>query len=542
MTADVDHVAPQIHEVDAFLWYADNGLSPYWAVGSLLINEFDGHAEVTTEIDGEVWVVQLGYSKSGIAPRPSDPVDSEVLYDYELHLEGPNEAKAHYQIRARFDEMRGPDGETRSIPWRGGEGIDVHTQSSNIALDALPRLLRHGLDVLAEEAGTDLNPSYFRRVLPDSSISTLELYVRLRRGYAKKLVRTDGIMYRLMHLLADQEGTQWTYSADNEDIVGKRHAMDLDPASVAELGPDHSAGVRLKCYHPKHVRSEESDDDPLSSPKFGVAFHRSIDGEARRWRDRDDLLRELEETLINVLQWADIPAEPDQTCYVEDDHFTVEASEREIADLADPTPALEAEQESLLLSVLGELTPTAREATKALATDGGEMHYQDLADETGASISTIYRVLDQLGDAVESDHGVVKFTSEKIRQEIIGLVNRLDEVVGSTAERVAHLANIDLRSRAGSALEKWMARYGVEFVEQDHTGGTVRIETVLSTFKSSSNPTLEEVLEEGIDAWTNSGRDPRDFLNLQFEAADIQGSGYRGGALDRGKIAAILDR
>jgi len=541
MTPDVDHVAPHIHEVDAFLWFADNGLSPYWAVGNLLINEFDGHGETTVEIGDDDWHISLAYSKSGIAPRQSDPVESEVLYDYELHLEGPHESKAHYQIRARFDDMRGPDGDQRSIPWRGGEGIDIHTQSSNIPIDALPRLLRRGLDEIAAGAGTSLNPSYFRRVLPDSSISTCELYVRLRRSYAKKLVRTDGVMYRLMHLLANKEGTQWTYSADNEDIVGKRHAMDLDPTSAAEIGPDHTSGIRLKCYHPKHVRSEESDDDPLSSPKFCVAFHRSIDGEARDWRDREDLQRELEETLINVLRWADIPAEPDPTCFVEDDHFKVTASDREIADLADPTPALEAEQESMLLSVLGELTPTAREATKALATDGG-MHYQELADETGASVSTIYRVLDQLGDAVESDHGHLKFTSEKIRQEIVGLVDRLDEIVGSTAERVAQLANIDLRSRAGSALEKWMARYGVEFVNDGDGEATVRIDTVLSNIKSTSNPTREEVLEEGIEAWTNSGRDPQDFLRLDFVVAEMEGHGYRGSSLDSGKIGAVLNR
>jgi len=54
-----------------------------------------------------------------------------------------------------------------------------------------------------------------------------------------------------------------------------------------------------------------------------------------------------------MLEWGDIPTDPDSECFVEDDHFEVGASDRDIADLADPTPRLEAEQESMLISVLG---------------------------------------------------------------------------------------------------------------------------------------------------------------------------------------------
>ncbi|QSG02533.1 DUF7845 domain-containing protein [Natranaeroarchaeum sulfidigenes] len=538
---DIDHIQPHIHEADVFLWFADHGLSPYWAIRNVLIHELDGYVKRTVDIGEDPWTISLGYSDSGIAPRDSDAVERDVLRDFELHMEGPNQAKVHYQIRARFDEMCGPDGDEKNIPWRGGEGLDVHSQPSNIPLDQIPALLRRGLDEVFDAVEDSMNPSYFRRPLPESTISTLEFYVRLRRQYAEKLIRTDGAFYRLMHLLADEEGTEWVYSANNKEIVGHRHAMDLCPQSAAELGPDHSAGIRMKCYHPKHARDSESDDDPLSSPKFGVAFHKSIDGSGRKWRNREDISRELEETLVNVLRWADIPAEPDPTCYVEDNHFEVQASDRDIADVADPTPRLEAEQESLLLSVLGELTPTAREATKVLATDGGGgVHYNDLAEMTGSSTSTIYRVLDQLGDAVKSDNGMVKFSSEKIRQEVVGMVDRLDDIVDDTAARLAELANVDLRSRAGSALEKWMAKYGAEFVDRD--GGTIRFDTVLSTFKRSSQPTIEDVLEEGLEAWTRCGRDGQTFLELRFEIKDVVGSGYRGGSRDRGRVASIIGR
>jgi len=171
------------------------------------------------------------------------------------------------------------------------------------------------------------------------------------------------------------------------------------------------------------------------------------------------------------------------------------------------------------MRVLGDLTPTGKEVLETVATDGGT-HYRDLADATDSSVSTIYRILDEMQNVVESDRGMVKFTSEKIRQEIVGMVDRLNELKESTADRVAELANIDLRSRADSALEKWMAKYGADLVDVDTSAmsGTVRFDAMLSAIKSDDNPHLERVFEEGLDAWTSTGRDPLPFKELRFEA------------------------
>ncbi|WP_281195804.1 hypothetical protein [Halorubrum sp. F4] len=524
-----EHIRPHVHEAKSYLHFSEYGLSPYWTLRNLVIHELDGDGEVTTEIGGVPYHITIGYSDSGIAPRPSDSIERDVLRDWELHVEGPGESKVHYQIRARYDDMRGPDGEVKSIPWPGGEGLDVLAQSSNVPLDDVPILLRQALDELATEAGTSINANYLRQPRPSSSITTVEYYVRFYRQYQQKLVRSDGAFYRLMFLLADEEGTEWVYSADNSEIVGYRHALDLDPASMSKLGPDLSRGMRLKTYHPKRVRSDESGDDPLASPKYGVAFHRSIDGESVPWSERDGLRHEIEDVLINTLEWADIPTEPDQTTYRGDDHFQVEASEVDVGRRADPTPEIEADQENVLLRILDDLTPSAKEAAKVLATDGGGgKHYQELADETDSSVSTIYRVLDQLGDAVKSDAGMVKFTSEKIRQEIIGMVERLDGLKESTADRVAELANIDLRSRADSALEKWMATYGADLVNVDGDDATLRFDTLLSEVRSLAEPRLQDVLEEGVEAWTSTGRDRLDFLEFRVEAQIRDNSDKKG--------------
>jgi len=188
---------------------------------------------------------------------------------------------------------------------------------------------------------------------------------------------------------------------------------------------------------------------------------------------------------------------------------------------------------SLLMTVLGEISPAAQDVTETIATDGGT-HYTEIADETDNSVSTIYRALEQLGELVESERGIVRFTSEKIRQEIIGMVDRLDELKESTADRVAELANIELRSSADSAVEKWMAKYGAELVDFDGDGGTLRFDTLLTRLKSADEPNLWQTLQEGMDAWESTGRNWQKFARLRVDA-DL-----RSGAKFTRRVGALI--
>lgn len=105
------HVTPFFHEVDMFLWFTDNGLSPYWAVGNLCLQHFDGHRKITAEFGGGSWVVRLNYnSETGIAPRESDPIDSPWTQPVPspLHVDG---GKMEPQL-----EPRTADRESRTDP------------------------------------------------------------------------------------------------------------------------------------------------------------------------------------------------------------------------------------------------------------------------------------------------------------------------------------------------------------------------------------------------------------------------------------------
>lgn len=230
------HVAPHFHEVDVFWWFTHNGLSPYWVIGSLCINDFDGYRKISTEIGGEPWVVRINYNaETGIAPRDSDPIDTERMYEYKIHADGPGEKKADFVLSPRWDDQKKPDGEKMQRPWCGGEGVQIHVQGANLSYDEYLYVLQRSIQALAEDAGTSISRRYFNRPRGDSNIVTTEIYVRLKRDYATKLVRSTGVFYGIMHLLATETGTQWVYKGDNTDIVGKRHAFDLDPASSQKL-------------------------------------------------------------------------------------------------------------------------------------------------------------------------------------------------------------------------------------------------------------------------------------------------------------------
>lgn len=545
----MSHQTPAYHEIDAFWWFTDNDLSPYWALTQLSIQDLDGYAEIQREFGGEEWQIRFTYnSETGLAPRPSDPIDGETVYEWKIHVENVfTEAKADYVVSPRWDGLKKPNGDRAQIPWCGGEGCQIHLQGSNLSFDEYRWLLQRSLQELADHAGTNISRRYFNRIRGDSNINTLERYVRLKREYAKKLTRSTGAFYSVMHLLADEKGSQWVYKGDNSEIVGYRHAMDLDPVSSSDLIEDHHLGKRLKSYHPKYARSEETDDDPLSSPKFGVAFHKSLNttdsftgeyrnnGHSVKWADRDDLVRELDETLVNVLRWAGVPIKADPTVFVEDDHFEIGESDRSIAYWDDPTPALEAEQENLITTVLQDLSPSARDVMKTLATDGGQAHYDELSDETGYSVSQIYRALEEIGDVVVNDNGLVRYYSEKILQEITAIVERVEDFVGDSVERVAKLANVETRSAADSAIQQWMDKYGAEF-DLDEDGGTIRFGTVLSELKSAPEPHLEDVLQEGLDAWCRAGRDLLDFVELEYEAREIRGRNRDDGLVRREEI------
>lgn len=521
-------IRPATHEVEGHLRYGEHGLGPYWALSKLYFEYVDGDdPEVEVEIDGETWSVRMRYHKSGIAPQDRDS-DVDRLYEWDIVGRGRGERKASFTVSPRFEGMRHHEsGEAISVPFDhldADEGLSVTVQGSNVDYHRFPDLLPAFVQSLGREFGLPISGHYFQRPILDgtagSTVYALERYVRVERETARKVIRSEGPMHSLAMHLSAEGGCQGKYEWDNEERVGHYHTLQMSPADVAELAPSHRYGKQVKHYLLKDPDAVD-EEDPTYHPKVGALFHKRFHGSAVPWGTVDEVVRELDETLVNVLTWADVPTEPGGPTYVQDDHFEAAARDDEVPVYADPTPELEAETEHLLVTALSDLTESDQETLEALA-DGGKQHVEDLSAETDYSLSTIYRVLDRIGGVIESEAGYVQFTSQKIAEDVRSIVDRAEHAIETGAERIADLYNLDVRQAASSAFQKWAATYGAE-VEIDDDRATLRIDTVLSERKSGPEPQVGEVLHDAIIAWKRDGRDPLDLRRAIVEWTDSFG-------------------
>jgi predicted transcriptional regulator len=524
----MSQVQPAIHEAKGHLYYlADDErdplvdyepLDPYWALSKMLITEFDGYAELEDiEIDGEAWDIRLNYHKSGVRPRSSDPIDVERLYELDISVDGEGaERGGSYQIKPRFTPMHHYEsGDVLTFPFHhvGDEGVTVQFQVSNMGFGEIASLFPRFLFELADAADMGLYHGYFDQ--PDGGrIEEVERYVRLSRSKNQKLIQRGGQFHRLAMLLSDVEGVSGEYKFDNEKTVGHLHAMRFGPTGARELIDYHSHGKQVKSYLPENPDAHD-EGEPLYYPKLGALFRKSLNnGHSLRWEDRHDLLDELDETLLNLLAWAEIPTQPGAT-FISDDHFDGSAARSpSVPVYDDPCPRLEAKQEHLLVRTLRDMTDSDVDVLKTLATDGGQ-HVDELADQTGYSMSTIYRALQRLDGVVESKAGHVVYVSMKLAEEVRSIVDSLEEHVESAAQRAAHLVDMEVRQSASSSFQRWLDRYGAEFRSPASDGErpVVRIGTVLTQLKSRSNPMVEDVLEEMLSAWRDDCREIGELLN-----------------------------
>ena len=517
--AGVSHVATAPHECEGNFIFTENGLSPYWTTSKLLTAGFNGYAdEVETDVGGEEWTLSLSYQKSGIRPRLQDDIGGDRLYEFRISATGCGERKANFLIQPRFPKMRHYEtGERISTPFDHlaiNEGINVRFAGSNLEPDEFLALLPQFVQILALEGGVHVNPAYFASSVHEmSNITTYERYVRLNRTWSEKVVGRAGIMQRLLHLCATEKGSKFEYRANNEEIIGYNHRAILPKQDAQRLITGHRYGKQFKHYHPKHVRTTEQ-NDPLYHPKIGVHVKKSLTGHAVAWDDRRQLQREVNETLINLLYWSDVPVQADRTTYVPDTHFTVREADEPVSLAADPTPEMEANQETLLVTVLRDLCDSDVEVLEMLVTDGAGQHPRDLARKTDHGISTIYRVFDRLQGIVRNEGARISFVSKKFEQEIAALVDSIEYQIENAADRAAAILNLETRQAASSAFQKWCTTYAAKIVEVSEEGQhTLRIDTVFSRLKSSPNPRIQDVLREAIDAWHKDGRDPLDLLN-----------------------------
>lgn len=539
----MSHVETCPHECEGRFKYPQWGLAPYWGLTSVMLGPpFEGHLEFGVDVDGERWHLEVYYQKSGFAPRLSDNVASERLYEWNIKGRGRGERKCSFNISPRFPNMR--HWETREpmdLPWENQvgdvEGVDVEFRSSNVEPDTIPDLLQAFYAGVFQEADERVSRQYWSESPHQAStIHAYERYVRIRREWAEKLI-SAGVMHKIMLLLADTEGAKAEYKIDNEEVVGHMHRCLLRPDDAKALLPGHHRGKQLKNYLLENANSV-SKDHPSYHPKYGVLVKKKLNGgDAFAWSERDDLREEIDETILNTLNWADVPLAPDGTAvYVADDHFDAVARETPVELYDDPTPRLEAQQEHLLMTTLRDMRDSEQEIAELVATDGGQS-VDDLEEKTGYHTATVYRAINGIGEILQLEDGHVSYRARKYREELRAIAESAESAIESYADRMQHIMGLADHLAESSPFQEWLATNGAEIVFDDAGDPRrLRIDTVLSWLKSDSFEDVQAIATEALEKWVRSGNDPAVLRRTQMTWKTPDGgteSGFVGTVADR---------
>ncbi|AHG00332.1 hypothetical protein HALLA_17535 [Halostagnicola larsenii XH-48] len=531
------------HEIEGRWKWPNWGRGPYDALSSVMLGPpFEGNLELDIEIDGEPWHLEVRYSKSGFAPRLSDGINVERLYEWDLVGRGRGERKASFNISPRFPNMRHWEtGDPVNLPWENqvGEvdGVDVEFHTSNIEPERGLELLPAFYAAVFEHAGERIHSSYFREQPHSASrMWAYERYVRIRREWAEKL-SSAGVLQKVAHYLSDLEGVKAELHIDNEEVINHQNRLFLDPTSASKLLPGHTFGRKFEIYQLKNPDAV-SKDHPSYHPKVEVLVNKSNnDGEAWAWADRHKVTEQIEETLLNALHWEDIPLGPDGNgVYIADDHFDAVARDDLVELYEDPTPRLEAKSDHLLLTTLRDMGETPQAVTETVATDGGST-IDDLVDQLGKHPATIYRAIEDLDDILELDQGDVSFRARKYRDELRALVESAEYAIGSYADRMQHLMGLADHVAESSPFQQWLAENGAELDFDD--GGNpkrMRIDTVLSQLRADSFENVTTIAAEALEKWSKSGNDPTILRGAELTWKTP------GGGNETGFVGAVADR
>lgn len=529
------------HELTAYLHFTAHEETPYWALKRFVQHVDGGTSDVEFEVGGEPWEVSLGYEPSGLAPRESDPVES--LQEYKVTVDGPREKGARFEAKPRWNDpdadghaMRtiSEDSPESPVPPGMDGAVSVFTQGSNLPLDAYPKLLVEGLVALADATGFDWNRQYFREADGSGRILAHERYVRVHRDRSRAIVAQNGPMWRIWRLLCDQRGTRMEGEANNTNygdgpnIEGYRHQLRLNRRAANELLPSPQRGKQFKHYHRKHARASAEGDDPLDHPKFGVLFKKKWnDREAVPWSDRDDLVAELETNLVNVLSWAGLPTVPDPTTYVVDDHFEPGPSPRDVALFDDPTPEIEADQETAVVRALCGTTENGVAMLDELAADGGALGVDELAAEVECSTRTIYRRLKDMADLVTTDtegEGV-RLLGERIREAVESVTADLNRAADRLRD-LGRLGNGDSAAVVAQEINRWCWSDGVEIKNREGQGRLrLVVDEVADTLSVTDCRHVVPILRRGLEHWMRAGLEGEQFLEGEVEYREPQPRG-----------------
>lgn len=481
----------------------DHGLAPYYAMDSLIKDwgdrwQTDGKPTETVQFMEGDWATCLDYSKSGLDPW--DHTEFQIQQVREFHIYFVAIDSPHYSgkradqdgrvkggtitVRPRWPNLRA-DGKPVSVPDYGAPYIDVQVQASNIPHEQYLTLVKRVMTAYG------IAGRYFDHPHPDSHISDLAYYVRLHRGESGPLYAPDGPIARSHTLIQGDRSGYRKHVEDHTKIPGYYVTATVEDNKAGELVRGHTLGKELKHYYPKHPSEYDPDQAPYH-PKFEVSYQTKRTEKTVRWTDLDETRRELEETILNCLEWCGLATTAESDAFVSfDPYWKVDDTHESRKLVACPLPKIESEQEHRVMQLWGRMTDADRDVVELLLTDGGKVSPKEAAERTGNTYRTIRTVIRRMEGLIRHTYGEMELESKKVQQELLKRVraagDRFEHSIGSTVMDLADAAT----NRLSSAWTQVRREYAITEVNAEDCRKLLKV-----GYQPSDEMEAREILRE----------------------------------------------
>jgi len=503
------------HEGRLHLIFEEYELDPYFACDSIRKDhsgwKTEGKPTATMQFDGDRWALCYDYDEGGLDPRDhkdyhlqSAPefkfylVAKDGLYDGERADKSQRIRGGTITVRPRWPDLKSNGKPVRGVPNLGKPYIDCEIQVSNINHELYHQLVKEVMGAFG------IAQKYFREPHDMSNWLDTAVYVRISRSLSGPVHAADGPIARTHQLLeGDREGFR-KHTEDHRKIPGYYVSTQISDNRAADLIKGHILGKEIKHYYPKNPKHFDP-DHPLYHPKLEISYQTAATDKTVYWSDTQDLIRELEETLLNTLEWSELSVlggEP----FVKDEYFTAEHGDRRSRKLSDcPLPKIEDAQENAVMSLWGAAKQSDKDLIGTLLTDGGSMSPKEAADKTGYSYRTIRECIKRCQSVIRHTYDELQIDSKHQRDLLLKRVRSAEESFRGTIEDAVLTTADAVKNKSTSAWSRIRRRYNIT-VNNDPKRELSR-KIVNIGYQPSSRRELERVIRAVRVAYRQTSQD-----------------------------------